>query len=186
MSIPQTEYTNEEIQVVKLIETNRNSHINSLEIDNFVNNTFDLHNNTDYQLKVRITYNYGYYCWDPKIGQGDQIVDINARNFTRIGQGPPCGSFSGYHQNTIKLMFQDNNLTYQTYKTKEIPHEICKLCGDLNCLNDGEDCNKNSQCGGKYCVRENATTLKPAPITIVIARLTKYNALTTQAVYLEA
>jgi len=58
----------------------------------------------------------------------------------------------GYYDSISNLYYKENQFVYLKDKEVDINKEICKICGDKNCLNDGVFCSTNLDCGSGNCV----------------------------------
>lgn len=63
------------------------------------------------------------------------------------------GYSKGYYSKISNLIYRQNEFVYLKNKEKKVYIEICKVCGDVNCLDDGLACSINSECGSNNCIR---------------------------------
>ncbi|MCX6800662.1 MAG: HNH endonuclease [Candidatus Diapherotrites archaeon] len=136
----------------------------AININNFLDNSFDTHNETDFLLTVRMQYKWWLTPSSICSGSGikyqrEQTFSINPRDYYRLNTSYDSSycRFEGYED--ISFSFVDNNFTYQKYEL--ISNTTCKKCpsgSDTNCLNDGATCTSDSLCGSGFCVKEICST----------------------------
>ena len=109
--------------------------------------SFEVFNNIDFPVNVRVEFSQG-------TSTSFENIIIPAHQFTGISRS--FTSPSSYIQfNTIEFKFQTNNYTEARWEKEMI--EFCKQCLNKDCLNDGEDCLYDFECGSNVCSNSGNT-----------------------------
>lgn len=53
--------------------------------------------------------------------------------------------------NTVSLSFLDDDLSYNSETVREVVNISCKMCGEQLCLEDGQTCTSDKECGSNVC-----------------------------------
>lgn len=107
---------------------------------------FVVKNFLDYKIKIKV-----YYIGDQTIRKnqrGESVVEIEPKSSKYV---KASRSYS-YPLRIEKYTFQENDETYSKIGTISETNEICKKCGNINCLDDGMICSYDFECGGGYCI----------------------------------
>ena len=128
--------------------------------------TFKIFNKSDFEIAVKVFFYYYYDFPQPqtpneKIGEFNEIINVNAHDFNTVYVGRVFTSYgftNPYNvlridQDSIKLVFVSNDYYNAKYENKTFEEQFCKICGDKNCFNDGQECSLINECGGGYCVK---------------------------------
>jgi len=129
---------------------------------------FELHNNYDVPISMRVMFRY---VIDTGSSPGryierfyDNLVDVLPRDFQKISINTEVSShMCNFDKATIKVILKENNDTYVRYEKENIVTEHCQECpphsGNV-CLNDGVSCNSNTDCGSGFCIMGRCSTDK--------------------------
>lgn len=146
-----------------IYDKENNKYTNPITIFNFINGTaggsdcyayFSISNNIDKTISLNMQYQMeqgSYIRYQEKsfniIQQQTFLVNTNHPAITGYG----CGIIL----DTISYQFVTNSET--TAKVEAETIEVCKQCGVDNCLNDGDTCNYDFQCGSNVCSQTGNT-----------------------------
>lgn len=109
---------------------------------------FKIKNNIDKTISVNIQYTVieKYATYDE-----ERILNISPLKNVIISKDyPMCNARCYVDEKTFNYRFLTNNET--TASIEEILNETsCKQCGDVDCLNDGQECTFDFECGSGVC-----------------------------------
>lgn len=115
--------------------------------------TLKLYNDYDVPITVRAIFDFSARWW---VGgwqkeTHDGLVTISARDFQTVVEGRAVSEMA-FHNDTLRLIFQDNNQTVARYEKENIISWHCPQCNGHDCFDDGVMCNNPIDCGSKSCV----------------------------------
>lgn len=96
-------------------------------------------------FNVDIEYDLGYYCSRTRSDHYSRTLIPGTNEVAFF-----CNS--GRYMWLSNLAYRENKFVYLKNKEERIYKEICLLCGDKNCLDDGRSCEINNECGSKNCI----------------------------------
>jgi len=143
--------TNEFMQV--LYDEQGNKYIDIVEVKNIAGGqgrvSFDLINKIPLPVSIKINYDIshsGGSFW-PNQEEFQEIEPLETITILNTGSsGILWGSSS---VSNIRITYISNDkLEVKAEKRKE---EICKLCGEVSCFDDGQNCSSDSECGSRIC-----------------------------------
>jgi hypothetical protein len=106
-------------------------------------------------FNVDIEYDLGYYCSQTRSDHYSRTLVPGTNEVAFL-----CNS--GRYIWLSNLAYRENEFVYLKNKEERIYKEICLLCGDENCLDDGRSCEINNECGSKYCIESICSSTKDA------------------------
>lgn len=104
-------------------------------------------------FNVDIEYDLGYYC---SYTRSDHYSRTLVPGTNEVAFFCNFGRYIWLSN----LAYRENEFVYLKNKEEKIYKEICLLCGDKNCLDDGRSCEINNECGSGYCIEKICSSTK--------------------------
>jgi len=110
--------------------------------------SFEVFNNKDFSVNVRVEFSQGTFTsFENIIIPAHQFIGISRSS---IGKDTVVILFD-----TIEFKFQTNNYTEARWEKEII--ENCKQCSGKDCLNNGQNCTYDFECGSNVCSQTGNT-----------------------------
>ena len=148
-----------------LYDKEGNSYSNPIEFTNFVSGqgrgfpcscktSFDIKNNIDKKISLTLFYQVGGYGQNAETTQKNTTTELGPFSKQMIVEDVPGGTGLGGCggcgiSSNIQYNFIPNDEVIA--KSEKIYQDICKQCNGKVCLNDGEKCSSDFECGSEIC-----------------------------------
>lgn len=120
-------------------------------------NSFKIFNDSSFPVFLKVSFKFSSDdYWSTGVRYRDIITEviIPARDYNVVAQKRDSYS-NGIPDTSVKWVFLENEYYIVKYEKRSIDNFSCKKCPpntDTNCLNDGQACSTNLECGGEYCI----------------------------------
>lgn len=121
---------------------------------NFDGASFKVYNTLRFDINIIVYYDFVYTFWGGQKERRSRELFIKKGSYEIVKDEWKCYTCTGFSilENSIDFVITNPGPIVPVKKMVTKTREVCKLCGDSICLDDGSPCNKSSECGGGFCV----------------------------------